>query len=170
MSTGSFSIDDLRVLVDLDPQRALDAARAHLVEDEDRPDAAALWWIAGLAERLLGDTTAARASLERAVGRAGAGGDRRLLARVTISLAHDVGHTGDLIGALAMLDRVEADVDEADHANLALQRGVLHYRLGRLDLAVAALLLALDRAVAIGDLVERAARPREPRRDRVPTR
>ena len=77
MTTGSISLDDLRALVDIDPQRALDMARSSLADG----DTAALWWIAGLAERLLGDTARALISLERAVELARPGPDRGLLAR-----------------------------------------------------------------------------------------
>src|SRR5215203_4920821 len=150
MSTGSISIDELRALVDVDPQHALEAAREGLMTDARSP---ALWWIVGLAERMLGDSTRARASLEEAVQRARSGDDRRLLARVTISLAFDVGHAGDLAGALAMLDEVEPDVRGTDHANLMLQRALLHYRLGRLQAALTALMSARDLAVAANDVV-----------------
>ena len=70
---------------------------------------------------------------------AGESADRALAARVTISLALDVGSGGDLIGALALLDGVAADVDAPDHAPFAAQRGILQYRLGRLDDAIRSL-------------------------------
>src|SRR6476619_5057689 len=104
MSSGSISIDDLSALVDTDPQRALDAARLRLaVVEPALVDAAHLWWIAGLAERLLGDSTRARSSLEEAARLARTSADRGLVARVTISLALEVGNGGDLAGALALL-------------------------------------------------------------------
>ena len=149
MSSGSISIDDLRALVDADPRRALESARSSLTAG----DSAALWWIVGLAERLLGDTVQARAALERAVELARPGEDRGLLARVTISLALDVGNTGDLPGALRLLETAEPDVEPADHPSLALQRGILHYRLGRFDAALAALSAARDLAVAAADVL-----------------
>ena len=141
MSTGSISFDALRALVDVDPDQALRAARARLVDEGAASDAATLWWIAGLAERLLGDTLRSRASLEEAVARARACDDRQLAARATISLAFDV---DDVRLALAMLEAVEPDVAESDHAVLAIQRGLLEYRLGRLEAAVVALAMALD--------------------------
>jgi CHAT domain-containing protein len=152
MTTGSISLDDLRALVDVDPQQALDAARDRLRVATEGAAAAAMWWIAGLAERLLGNTARARASLEEAARLARSAEDRRLTARITISLAWDVGHAGDLAGALALLDEVEAEVGEADHPALAAQRGVLEYRLGRLDDAVAALAAARALAAAAGDV------------------
>ena len=87
-------------------------------------------------------------SLEAAVQLARACDDRRLVARVTISLAFDV---GDVRAALAMLDEVEADVDELDHPVLATQRGLLEYRRGRLEAAVDALLMARDLATKADD-------------------
>jgi tetratricopeptide (TPR) repeat protein len=140
MSCGSISIDDLRALVDTDPQQALGAARQRLAMVETPlVDAAHLWWIAGLAERLLGDTTRARSSLEEAARLARESADRGLVARVTISLALDVGNGGDLVGALALLDSIELDVGLADRARLANQRGILLYRHGRLAAAVESL-------------------------------
>ena len=54
---GSISIDDLRALVDVEPQQALDGRARRLADREPAVvDAADLWWIAGLAERQLGDT------------------------------------------------------------------------------------------------------------------
>ena len=50
---------------------------------------------------------------------AAAAGDPSLVARVTVSLAFEVGHGGDLHGALAMLDAAEADVSDADLAQLS---------------------------------------------------
>ena len=149
MSRGSISVADLRVLVDVDPRQALDAARARLADASVAgSDAATLWWIAGLAERLLGDTGRARTSLGEAVARARASDDRGLIAAATISLAFDV---GDVRAALAMLDDVEADVDEVDHSLLAMQRGLLEYRRGRLEAAVDALLVARDLATRADD-------------------
>ena len=79
-----------------------------------------------------GRSTAAR--------RAGAGRRRpALAARVAISLALEVGHVGDIRAAVALLAAVEADVDDRDRPLLHNQRGVFHYRTGRLDDAVAAL-------------------------------
>src|SRR6476659_5815928 len=115
MTTGSISIEDLRVLADVDPQQALLTARDRLAAAAGA-DTAALWWIAGLAERVLGDTSRARASLDQAAQLARDGGDRRLTARITISLAYEVGHGGDLRAALALLDEAEPDVDARDHA------------------------------------------------------
>jgi CHAT domain-containing protein len=152
MTTPSISVDDLRVLVDVDPQQALVAARERLQVAAGGPETAAMWWIAGLAERVLGDTARARASLEEAARLARAGDDRQLAARIGISLAYEVGHTGDLRGALALLDAVEPDVHRRDHPSLAAQRGLLQYRLGRLDDAVAALVAARAMAAAAGDV------------------
>src|ERR1700754_381912 len=137
MSSGSISLDDLRALVDVDPQEALDVARQRLAiaAADAAADAAHLWWIAGRAERPLGATTNARASLEEAVRLARGSDDPSLHARVTISLALDVGSGGDLAGALALLDSVALDADVADRSRLANQRGVLLYRHGRLDAA-----------------------------------
>ena len=70
---------------------------------------------------------------------------------MTVSLAFEVGHGGDLHGALAMLDAAEADVSDADLAQLSNQRGVLNYRFGRLDAAVADLTSAHDLAALTGD-------------------
>jgi tetratricopeptide (TPR) repeat protein len=150
MSSGSNSVEELRSLVDVDPRRALDEVRARLDDTGvDAAEAAALWWVAGLAERLLGDTVRARASLEEAVERARCCDDRRLVARVTISLAFDV---GDVRAALEMLDAVEADVDEVDHPVLATQRGLLEYRLGRIAAAVEALRTAAALAARTADV------------------
>jgi tetratricopeptide (TPR) repeat protein len=148
MSSGSISIDDLRALVDTDPQQALDVARERLgVHEPAVVDAAHLWWIAGLAERLLGDTTRARSSLEEATRLARSSADRELVARVTISLALEVSHGGDLAGALTLLDSVERDAGLADQPRLANQRGILLYRHGRLGDAVASLHTARRLAV-----------------------
>ncbi len=140
MSSGSISIEDLQVLVETDPQQALDASRRQLASsDATVADAAQLWWIAGLAERRLGDSTRARSSLEEATRLAHASGDPHLIGRVTISLAFDVASAGDLHAAEALLDGVESGLDEADQTTFAVQRGILQYRLGRLDVAVRSL-------------------------------
>src|SRR4051794_11082121 len=152
MTTGSISIDDLRVLADVDPQQALLTARARLAGSAGGAETAALWWIAGLAERVLGDTARARASLEQAAQLARAGDDRQLAARIAISLAYEIGHAGDLRAALTLLDDVEHDVHERDHPSFAAQRGLLQYRLGRLDAAVGALTTARLLAAGAGDI------------------
>jgi tetratricopeptide (TPR) repeat protein len=154
MSAGPISIDDLRALVDVEPQRALDVARQRLGAGATRPaDIAALWWVAGLAERQLGSSAQARASLEEAVRLAASSEDAPLHARVTISLALDVGNAGDVPGALALLDAVEPDVDDRDRAWLAIQRGLLLYRHGRLAAAVESLAAAHALASRAGDVL-----------------
>ena len=152
MTTGSISIDDLRVLADVDPQRALLTARDRLAATAG-VDTAALWWIAGLAERVLGDTSRARASLEEAAA------DRTRRRRPP---AHRPCH--DQPGVRGRPRRrpraprwpcstdVEADVHERDHPSLAAQRGLLQYRLGRLDAAVDALAAARRLAAGAGDV------------------
>lgn len=155
MSTGSNSVEELRALVDVDPEAALAVVREQLAgSDGSGPASASLWWIAGLAERMLGDSSRARASLEEAARRARAARDDQLLARVTISLALDVGSSGDLHHALRLLDEAERHVHADDHCWLALQRGILQYRLGRLDEAVRALLHARELAVAANAVVD----------------
>src|SRR4051794_37893523 len=150
MTIGSISIDDLRALVEVDPQQALRTARQRLAA-AGGAEAAELWWVAGVAERLLGDTARARGSLEQAARLARGGADAALHARITISLAFDVGNGGDLPGALALLDSVAGDVDTADQARFASQRGLLLYFHGRLSAAIASLRRAHELAVAVCD-------------------
>ena len=78
---------------------------------------------------------------------------RHCTPRVTISLAFDVGNAGDLPGALTLLESVEADVGDADRSRLAIQRGLLLYRHGRLAAAVDSLRAGHALAAAAGDLV-----------------
>src|SRR4051812_601296 len=114
-SPSTVSTADLLRLVDTEPQRVADAARAGLAErSNDAPEAAQLLWVWGLAERELGRLTTSRALLERARRIALDAGERAVAARVAVSLAYEIGHAGDLVGALSLLDDVERDVDRAD--------------------------------------------------------
>ena len=136
---GRTSIDELWVLVDSDPRTVLDVVRAEratvtghadLVRDTE------LSWIVGLAHRELGELVKARETLQQAYEQAGRLGVPALAARVAISLAFEIGHTGDVAAALALLDVAEADAAGGDQARLANQRGLLFYRVGALEDAI----------------------------------
>lgn len=152
MGAASISVEDLVALVESEPRRALDESHARLAETSLADGVAAqLWWVAGLAQRELGDLATARTDLERAFELAGSAGDPSLAARVTISLAFEIGHGGDIPGALQMLDAAEGHISGADLALLSIQRGILHYRLGHLEAAVADLTSSHELAAQAGD-------------------
>ena len=126
-ATGSISVDDLRALVDADPQQALRRRRrAARRAGGRRRTPPALWWIAGRrrARRSATPPGPARRSRRPSSWR-GHATTGRCVARVTISLAFDVGDGGDMAGALPCSTTVEADVDDADRPLLAIQRGIL---------------------------------------------
>ncbi|CAN5839429.1 MAG: CHAT domain-containing protein [Ilumatobacteraceae bacterium] len=137
MLVASITIDELVVLVDTDPRRALDAASEMLATGHSVPSAGELLWISGLCHRALGDLVLARRTLEAAHRELVESGEAALAGRAAISLAFEVAHGGDIVAALELLDAVEPDVQGADQARLANQRGVLRYRLGLLDEATA---------------------------------
>jgi tetratricopeptide (TPR) repeat protein len=138
MAPSSATIDELVTLVDTDPQQALATATERLGASEgDVAAVAELLWISGLARRVLGELGAARQDLERARRTlVEHDGNPALTARVSISLAFEIAHGGDIDAALALLDSVEPNAVGPDLARLANQRGVLRYRLGLLDAAV----------------------------------
>ncbi|MGI9052101.1 MAG: CHAT domain-containing protein [Ilumatobacteraceae bacterium] len=138
MEDPSISIDELLAMVDADPVRAVARATAGLGGGDASPRLRAeLLWILGLAHRALGDLGAARRSLEQSRRLAADAGATSLAARVTISLAFEVAHGGDIAVALDLLDGVRDQASGADVARLANQRAILRYRLGQLDAAVA---------------------------------
>lgn len=151
MSTGQLSPQALRTLVNSDPHAALLSARDRLVRDPDGEDAPELWWIAGLAHRELGDFGEARAALVAGRQVAGMRCDVAMRARITVSLAFEVAHGGDIPEAVALLDEVEPDIHDDDRPALLNQRGILDYRLGRLELAITELLAGRDLASARDD-------------------
>lgn len=137
MSTASTSIEKLLAMVDANPQQALDVATAAVETDARTPSAEAeLRWIIGLAHRALGDLAAAHQSLHRSHELAAETDDVGLSARITISLAFEVAHAGEVAAAIELLDGVEHDVTGADLARLSNQRGLLRYRVGMLDAAL----------------------------------
>lgn len=151
MTARSISIDELRRLVESDPRAALAAATAQLdTTDVNAAMSAELWWIVGLSERTLGDLGRARSALESSCDQARRAAVPGLVARVTISLAFEVGHGGDLAGAIQLLDDAERDVEAGDRPALFAQRGILNYRLGRLESACGELMAARDLAHEAG--------------------
>ena len=136
MGVVSISVEDLVALVESDPRRALDAAHAQLGEPAlTGTIAAQLWWVVGLAQRELGDLVAARIGLERARELAVVADDRSLAARVTISLAFEVGHGGDIRSALGAGKPVGAGAHQpGPYAWLQPDRRV-HIRPPALDVA-----------------------------------
>jgi CHAT domain-containing protein/tetratricopeptide (TPR) repeat protein len=150
-------IADLQAMVANEPRRALELALLDAVAAEAGADAhrhAEALWVAGLAHRALGDMRAAMAS-HTAARVVAEPVDRALAARVAISLAFEIGHTGDIPAAVALLAAIEDDVDEHDLPGLHNQRGVFHHRTGRLHEAAVAYGQARDAATAAGDLVTR---------------
>ena len=145
-------------------------ARDRLAETTSPIDEQALLGGWRFAHRELGDLLEARESLEHARRLADTTGDVHLRARITVSLAFEVGHGGDIPAALLLLAGVVDEVADDDRPLLAIQRGILNYRLGRLDDAIAD--LAESRAVrgGHGRRRRRAQGAREPGHVRVPAR
>ncbi|MFV0309133.1 MAG: CHAT domain-containing protein [Desertimonas sp.] len=142
------TISVLRSLIDTDAMQAIARAEAALGDGPTPRRGAELWWIIGLAHRELGQRQAAIAAQQRAQSLADAAGVPSLVARVRMASAYDLASGGDVIAALDVLAEVERDLDPYDQASLMNHRGVLTYRLGRLDDAV----VALDRAVVLAAL------------------
>lgn len=141
------------------PRRVRDLAWVRLQDDraERGPiETLRLWWAIGLAERELGDWSAARVALERALDLAVETPDRQLAAGVQSSLAFVIAHDGELDAALALLARAEPFVTGIERARLIAQRGVLHLRRGRLDAAAADLTAACRAQVRLGDRLAEA--------------
>ncbi len=151
MACSSTTIDELVVLVDTNPQAALDTATRRLASETSVSTSAELLWISGLSHRALGDLSTARSTLEVARKMLVEAKDTGLAARITISLAFEVAHGGDIGAALDLLDEVEPFVQGVDAARLANQRGVLRYRLGLLDEAAADLYQARALGARFGE-------------------
>ena len=143
--------------------------RQRLAAGEDAAgDAAHLWWIAGLAERLLGDIAAARSlAWRRRPAGAGRAVIRRCVARVTISLALDVGNGGDLTArwrcstaSRPMSTRPTARASPSSAASSTTAS------VGSTPPS-ASLRTAYELAAAAGDVLTDAAGPGQPRRRRV---
>ena len=145
------TIDELVVLVDTNPRRALDTATKRLEREPSVSTSAELLWISGLAHRALGDLSTARTTLEGARRMLVDVDEAALAARITISLAFEVAHGGDIGVALDLLDEIEPFVEGVDAARLANQRGVLRYRLGLLDEAAADLYQARAISARFGE-------------------
>lgn len=152
MSGAANSIDELRDLVDIDPQRALATCQALLdTPSLDHREIAELYWVMALADRSLGDFAGARNALEIAHQHANACDDRALRVQVMVGLAVEVGTAGDLPRALALFEDADVSADQGERAALLFQRGLIHYRLGRLSEAVEDALLSRKAAAMVGD-------------------
>lgn len=149
-------VDVEHLLTRLDDEPAMVEQQATVVVDDDVADTRArvvAQWIRGTARRQLNELEAGEHDLRAARAAARKSEDVELAARIDVSLALVVLHTTSAAAALALLDTARPHLSGAPLGRLETQRGLIHHRMGRLDLAQRDYERSLARFTATEDAV-----------------
>lgn len=129
------ALEALFDLVEDDPTQVVSSATTLLEHSRSSGEAVIARWVRGMAHRQRNALSEGECDLRAARAAALELGDDHLAARIDVTLALVILYAEDAPSALRVLDEASTKLDGADLARLETQRGLVHHRVGRLDLA-----------------------------------